>query len=209
MRIVLLGPQGAGKGTQGARLAARRGVPHVATGDILRGHVRRRTELGAKAKGYMDRGELVPDDLVTAMLRDRLLQPDAARGFVLDGFPRNSAQAEALKSLLAVVGSSLDAVVSLEADDELLVQRLSKRVTCPTCGRPFHIEDVQCPDDGTPLVQREDDKPDAIRRRLQIFHSRTAPLVAFYEADGCLVRVDGDGSMDEVFERIEKALADR
>jgi len=212
MRIIMIGPQGAGKGTQGEKLAERYVVPHVATGDLLRAAVREGSPLGQEAHSYMDAGELVPDDLVQAMLRERLARPDAADGFILDGYPRNPAQAASLLQMLEEIGAGVDAVVSLEVPDDILVTRLSARRTCPTCGRPFTISDghpAVCADDGTPLVQRDDDKPEAIRRRLSIFHDQTAPLISFYQDQGLVVHVDGVGDIDEVSTRIAKALADR
>jgi adenylate kinase len=212
MRIIMIGPQGAGKGTQGEKLAERYVVPHVATGDLLRAAVREGTPLGQEAHSYMDAGELVPDELVLAMLRERLARPDAADGFILDGYPRNPAQAASLLQMLDEIHVGLDAVVSLRVPDDVLVARLSARRTCPTCGRPFTISDghpAVCAVDGTPLVQRDDDKPEAIRRRLSIFHDQTAPLISFYEDQGLVVHVDGVGDVDEVATRIAKALADR
>jgi len=212
MRLIMVGPQGAGKGTQGGRLAERHAIPHVATGDLLRAEVRQGTSLGLKAREFMGRGDLVPDDLVMRMLERRLSQPDAADGFVLDGFPRNAPQAEALDRVLARAEQGLDAVVSLEVPDEVLVERLSARRTCPTCGRPYTQVGglpVTCEDDGTELVHRADDTPEAIRRRLAIFHEHTVPLIAFYEKRDLVLHVDGVGSVDEVETRIVKELEAR
>lgn len=210
--MIMIGPQGAGKGTQGARLAQRYDIPHIATGDLLRMAVRAGSPLGVEAKGYMDRGELVPDVLVLDMLRERLSQPDARAGFVLDGYPRNPSQAESLGKLLDEVGAGLDVVVSLEVADEILIERLSARRTCPACGRNYTQqggEPTVCAADGTELDQRDDDKPDAIARRLAIFHEQTRPLIAFYERDGLVARVDGTGTIDEVEARITKELEAR
>src|SRR5438128_968034 len=203
MRLILLGPPGAGKGTQAVRLAERYGVPHVATGDLLRFAVKWQTEIGLRAQSYMEAGELVPDEIVLELLRTRLSEPDAQKGFVMDGFPRNPAQADALDQILTEVGSHLDAVVSLEVDDEIIVERLSARWSCPTCGRTYK-ESGECPVDHTQLFQRNDDKPEVIRHRLGVFHAQTQPLIAYYEARGLLGHIDGVGSLDEVEERIAK-----
>lgn len=209
MRLILLGPPGAGKGTQATRLAHRFGCPHVATGDLLRDAVRHQTPTGVRAKTFMDSGELVPDEVVLDLLLERLTQADAADGFILDGFPRNPAQAELLDEALAKVGHRIEAVVSVEVADEVIIGRLSARATCPQCHRTFVLHDglpATCSVDGTTLVERTDDKPEVITRRLGIFHAQTRPLVAHYEGKGLLVRVDGVGELDEVEERIAKAL---
>jgi len=209
MRFILLGPPGAGKGTQAVRLAERFNVPHVATGDLLRFVVEWETDIGQRAKSYMDDGELVPDEIVLELLRTRLSRGDANEGFVLDGFPRNVAQADALEENLQEIGHKLDAVVSLEVPDDLIVQRLSSRWSCPTCGRTFNRPPDaggNCPVDGMKLFQRSDDRPEVIRKRLNVFHAQTAPLIAYYEQRGMLVHVDGVGTLDEVEERIAKAM---
>ena len=209
MRFILLGPPGAGKGTQAVRLAERFKVPHVATGDLLRFAVEWQTEIGKRAKSFMDEGELVPDEIVLEMLRTRLSRKDADDGFVLDGFPRNPAQADALEENLKEIGHKLDSVVSLEVADDIIVQRLSSRWSCPTCGRTYTRPvdgDGTCPVDGMKLFQRTDDRPEVIRKRLNVFHAQTAPLIAYYEKRGLLVHVDGVGTLDEVEERIAKAL---
>jgi adenylate kinase len=210
VRLLLIGPNGAGKGTQGVRLAERYRVPHVATGDLLRFAVKWETEIGFRAKQFMEAGELVPDEVVLELLRTRLSQDDASRGFVLDGFPRNEAQATALNDILAEIGQKIDAVVSLEVPDEILVERLSSRASCPTCGRTYMLtqgEPKLCVTDRTALFQRNDDKPDVVRHRLEIFKQQTRPLIEFYESQGCLVHVDGIGEVREVEERIAKELA--
>jgi len=209
MRFILLGPPGAGKGTQAVRLAERYKVPHVATGDLLRFAVEWETDIGKRAKSYMEAGELVPDEVVLELLRTRLSRDDAREGFVLDGFPRNPAQADALEANLKEIGQKLDAVVSLEVPDELIVQRLSSRWSCPTCGRAYNRPagaGGTCPVEGMKLFQRSDDRPDVIRKRLEVFHVQTAPLIDYYENRGLLVHVDGVGTLDEVEERIVKAL---
>ena len=184
MRIVLLGPPGAGKGTQAVRLAETYAVPHVSTGDILRFVVAWETEIGKRAKSYMDEGELVPDELVLELLRIRLAQEDAASGFVMDGFPRTLPQAEALDKILAEIGQRIDGVIYLEVPDELIVLRLSARASCPTCGRTYNLlasppkADMRCDRDASPLFQRDDDRPEVIQQRLNVFKRQTHPLIA-------------------------------
>jgi len=184
VRIVLLGPPGAGKGTQAVRLAETYAVPHVSTGDILRFVVAWETEIGKRAKSYMDEGELVPDELVLELLRIRLAQEDAASGFVMDGFPRTLPQAEALDKILAEIGQRIDGVIYLEVPDELIVLRLSARASCPTCGRTYNLlasppkEDMRCDRDASPLFQRDDDRPEVIQQRLNVFKRQTHPLIA-------------------------------
>ena len=187
MRTVLLGPPGAGKGTQAARLAERWGIPAISTGDIFRANVQGRTDLGRKAQEYMNAGALVPDQITNAMVRDRLSQDDLGEGFLLDGYPRNAHQVEALDQILADLGWSLDGVVELTADRDELLARIAKRAE---------------------LEGRDDDTPDAIARRLDIYDEQTAPLTAAYAERGLLARVDGIGEIDEVTERIVSALAD-
>ena len=189
MRVVLLGPPGAGKGTQAQIIAGRFGVPAISTGDIFRANVSGQTELGKKAKAFMDAGELVPDEITVAMVKDRLAEPDAKAGFLLDGFPRTIAQAEQLRSSLAELGHGLDCVLELVVDEEELVRRLS--------GRRMLV-------DGE-MVQRDDDKPETVRRRLQVYREQTAPLSGFYETEGLLARIDAIGEIDEVTARAMEA----
>lgn len=202
-RIVFLGPPGAGKGTQAALLARDLGIPHLSTGDLLRGAVAARTPLGLEADDHMRAGRLVPDDLVLKILEERLARPDARTGFLLDGFPRNLAQAETLDRL-----TSLDAVVSFDVDSEELVRRLSDRRVCPQCQTVYNLSSRPpqapglCDKDGTTLVQRPDDRPEAVAMRLKVYATQTAPLLEFYRARGLLRPVDARGSLDEVARRV-------
>jgi len=183
MKLILLGPPGAGKGTQAKLLAERLEIPQIATGDILRAAVKQGTPMGLKAKGFMDAGSLVPDEVVVGIVRERLQQVDCARGFILDGFPRTVAQAEALKEMLASLGKNLNAVISLEVDNEALVRRLTGRRTCQECGRGFHVDfdppktDGTCDACGGELYQRDDDREETIRRRLEVYTDQTQPLM--------------------------------
>jgi adenylate kinase len=209
MRLILLGPPGAGKGTQAVRIAERFSVPHVATGDLLRFAVEWGTDIGLRAKSYMEAGELVPDEIVLELLRTRLSRDDARAGFVMDGFPRNPAQADALEANLKEIDHTLDAVISLEVPDELIIQRLSSRWSCPTCGRAYNRPADAggvCDRDGMRLFQRADDRPEVIRKRLEVFHAQTAPLIEYYETRGSLIHIDGVGTLDDVEERIAKAM---
>lgn len=212
MRVILVGPPGAGKGTQAEKIVARHGVAHISTGDILRANVKGDTQLGRVAKGYMDRGELVPDDLIIAMMRDRLREEDCQKGFLLDGFPRNTAQAEALDKLLAELGLHLDGVVLLEVSDEVVVQRLCGRRGCKSCGAIYHVafkpskEEGKCDQCGGELFQRDDDQESVIRQRLEVYHNQTAPLTDYYERQNLLIRVDGEQPGDGVLDQIEKAV---
>ncbi|RME76784.1 MAG: adenylate kinase, partial [Planctomycetota bacterium] len=207
MRLILIGPPGAGKGTQAKRLAARFGIPHISTGDMLREAVREGTELGRKAEAYMREGALVPDDLVIAMVIERLGRPDAARGFLLDGFPRTRAQAEALDRELERAGIALDAVVLIEVPDEQILERITGRRLDPETGEIYHVTFRPPPPEiASRLVQRSDDTEQACRKRLEKYHAETAPVIPYYEERGLLRRVDGTGSPDEVTERIVQAL---
>jgi adenylate kinase len=208
VRIVLIGPPGAGKGTQAQFISAHLGIPHISTGDIFRSNVANNTELGIKAKGYMDRGDLVPDEITVAMVRDRLSEDDVKTGFLLDGFPRNVPQAETLKKILAELGTPLTAVLELEIDEEEVVRRLSGRRTCRRCGNVQHVDDGTgtCDKCGGELFQRDDDKEEVIRHRLEVYKTQTAPLTAFYAEEGILVGIDATGPVPEVTERALAAL---
>jgi adenylate kinase len=213
LNLVLLGPPGSGKGTQGERLQEDFELPYYATGNILRGAVEERTELGRTAKEYMDRGDLVPDDVISGVIAERLQTPEAADGFILDGFPRTRPQAEALDRELADLGRDLTATILIDVPDEEVERRLGGRRTCVENGHVFHVdfnppekEDV-CDIDGSRLIVREDDKPEVIRHRLGTYHEKTEPLIAFYDDKGLLRRVDGTEAPDEVGDRIRALLA--
>jgi adenylate kinase len=210
MRIVLLGAPGSGKGTQAQRLQAKYGVPQVSSGDLLRDAVARGTELGRKAKAVMDAGQLVSDDIVLGLIRDRLSRPDAASGFILDGFPRNTVQANSLNALLAELDQPLDAVLLLDVRRETLMQRLAGRRICPKCGSVYNVHTLPagtttCAKEGAELYQRADDKEEVIGKRLEVYEQQTRPLVEHYSKIGLLRAVAGEGELDDVFERMEAA----
>ncbi|MDT4924309.1 MAG: adenylate kinase [Pseudonocardiales bacterium] len=207
MRLVLVGPPGAGKGTQAEFVAAHFGIPKISTGDIFRLNVSGGTELGRMAKKYMDAGDLVPDEVTNAMVRDRLAQPDTEAGFLLDGFPRNVAQAGELDGVLNELGKNLSVVLDLEVDHDEVVRRLSGRRTCKKCGHVWHIEydpptveDV-CDKCGGALYHRDDDYPETVRHRLEVYSAQTAPLIKFYGDRGQLVSIDALGTVEDVTER--------
>lgn len=202
--LVLLGGPGAGKGTQADRLAEQLGIPHVSTGDLFRDNLKKQTELGQLAKGYMDRGELVPDQVTVRMLRQRLLQPDCAKGAILDGFPRTETQADALEQLLADLGSRLATVLHIQVPDEILLARLSGRWTCKACGTMYHQlyspprQEGICDKCGGELYQRPDDTPATQERRIKVYQAETAPLIEYYRDRGLLIDIDGRPGIDEV-----------
>ena len=212
MRVILLGPPGAGKGTQAQRLTQTLGIPQVSTGDILRAAVAAGTPLGREAKATMDQGALVPDGVVIGIIRERLAAPDCARGYILDGFPRTAAQAEALGETLQALGTPLTAVLSITVEPEELVRRLSGRRTCGSCGAAYHLTTAPprraglCDRCGGALLQREDDREETIRKRLAVYREQTAPLVAYYRGRGLLREVDGRGDIDDVFARVCRLL---
>jgi len=208
MRMIFIGPPGAGKGTQAARLVERYGIPHVSTGDMLRAAVKAGTELGKMADTYMKAGKLLPDDLMVGLVKERLQQDDAAKGVLLDGFPRTVAQAEGLDAMLTAEGMDLDAVVVLEVPDELIVNRIVGRRTDPVTGAIYHVVTNPPPADVADRVtHRKDDTEEAVRARLDSYHRQTAPIVPFYEAKGLVRRVDGVGAPDEVTARIVAVLS--
>ena len=213
MRLILLGPPGAGKGTQAKLLMDRFAIPQVSTGDMLRAAVKAGSRLGQEAKQYMDRGALVPDAVIIGLVRERLMQPDCGDGYILDGFPRTLAQAEALERTLAALRTSLDHVLSLEVPTEELVLRIAGRRTCKSCGAMYHVRfspshrDGQCDACGGPTYQRDDDQEETVRQRLTVYAEQTAPLISFYETRGLLRRVPGTGKIAEIFQRITAAVS--
>jgi adenylate kinase len=212
MRLLIFGKQGAGKGTQATRLAEAHRIPHISTGDMFRAAVRDGTAFGRRAKEYMDAGELVPDEVVLGMVQERLAAPDAERGFLLDGFPRTKAQAEGLAEVVGPDG--LDGVVELQVPTDVVVERISRRRVCAQCGATYDVGappaggwDVCDTCGGGPIVQRDDDREEAVRRRLDLYEQETAPLASWYAEQGLLVPIDGEGTPDEVFERIQLGLS--
>ncbi|CAK7281707.1 adenylate kinase [Streptomyces sp. RM1] len=213
MRIVLVGPPGAGKGTQAVRLAEQLAIPHISTGDLFRANISRQTELGKLAKSYMDAGNLVPDEVTIAMAKDRMEQPDAAGGFLLDGFPRNVAQAEALDELLRTEHMALDAVLDLEVPEEEVVKRIAGRRICRNdSSHVFHVaynpprQEGVCDVCGGELYQREDDSEDTVRTRLEVYHTQTEPIIDYYRAQGLVRTISAQAPVDEVTQRALEAL---
>jgi adenylate kinase len=207
MRLVLVGPPGAGKGTQAVFLAEHYSIPHISTGDIFRANLKAGTPLGQEAKSFMDRGELVPDSVTNAMVKDRLTHNDVANGFLLDGFPRNVVQAEVLRAILAEQKSPLDAVLELNIADAEIIERLSSRLTCRGCGAPAPASAQACAACGGELYQREDDKAEVIARRLEVYNEQTAPIIAFYRGEGLLITISATGAVSEITERATTALS--
>ncbi|NTU89718.1 MAG: adenylate kinase [Actinobacteria bacterium] len=207
MNIVLLGAPGAGKGTQAARLVEEFGIAHISTGDILRAAVKAGTPLGLEAKSYMDAGELVPDSVVIGLVKDRLGEPDAQNGFILDGFPRTSVQAVALDSELSSLGRELDAAVAINVDPEAIVARLTSRRTCRVCGYIGSVKDETCPKCGGEMYQRDDDNETTVRNRLDVYAKATAPLIDYYRGCDLLVEIDGSLPVDEVYASVKSALS--
>jgi adenylate kinase len=206
--MILLGPPGAGKGTQAKKLVEKYGIPQISTGDILREAVKNKTSLGMEAKSYMDKGELVTDEIVVGIIRERLQESDCVKGYILDGFPRTVPQADELKKALGVMGQSIDHVLSIVVPNDELIQRLTGRRTCKECGAGFHImykkpkQENVCDQCGGPLIQRDDDKEETIKNRLAVYNEQTEPLIAYYKKDGVLVEIEGTGSIGEIFERV-------
>ena len=212
MKIVMLGAPGAGKGTQAKRIAEKCGIPHISTGDIFRANIKAGTELGKKAKEYMDQGGLVPDEVTIGMLMDRIHEADCKNGYVLDGFPRTIPQAESLTEALAKEGGKIEAAVDIEVPDENIVSRMGGRRACLSCGATYHVvynppkQEGVCDVCGQPLVLRDDDKPETVQHRLSVYHAQTQPLIDYYGAAGVLKTVDGTKDMDQVFEDIMAVL---
>lgn len=205
MRAILIGPPGAGKGTQAKVICERFGIPQISTGDMLRAHKAKGTQLGLKAAEFMSKGELVPDEVVIGMVEERLKEPDAQKGYLFDGFPRTVAQAEALDAMLGRIGTKLDAVVLMEVADDLIVERITGRRTDRRSGQIYHLKYNPPPPDAD-LEQRADDREETVRDRLRVYHAQTAPLIPYYEGRGLLRRVDGVGELAAVTERVLTAL---
>lgn len=212
MKIIMLGAPGAGKGTQAKKIAAKYAIPHISTGDIFRANIKNNTELGQKARTYMDKGELVPDELVVDLIMDRFKEADCANGYVLDGFPRTIPQAEALDEALTNAGEKIDYAINVEVPDENIVNRMSGRRACVSCGSTYHVVyaptkvDGICDRCGKELILRDDDKPETVQNRLNVYHKQTQPLIDFYKNKGVLAEVDGTVDMEDVFNAIVKIL---
>uniref|UniRef100_A0A7C4WJY4 Adenylate kinase n=1 Tax=Geoglobus ahangari TaxID=113653 RepID=A0A7C4WJY4_9EURY len=212
MNLILLGPPGGGKGTQAKRIVEKYGVPQISTGDMFREAVAKGTELGKKAKEYMDRGELVPDEIVIGIVKERLAQPDCEKGFILDGFPRTLKQAEALDEILEEMNKKIDAVINIIVPDEEIIKRIVYRRTCKNCGAVYNLiysppkEDNKCDKCGGELYQRDDDKEETVRERLRVYKEQTEPLIDYYKKKGTLYEVDGTKPIDEVWKQIESIL---
>ena len=212
MKIIMLGAPGAGKGTQAKKIADKYQIPHISTGDIFRANIKEGTELGKKAKSYMDQGQLVPDELTLELIMDRFQNPDCKNGYVLDGFPRTIPQAEALTEALAKKGETIDYAINVEVPDENIINRMGGRRACLACGSTYHIvyaptkvEGI-CDRCGEKLVLRDDDKPETVKNRLNVYHNQTQPLIESYTRQGKLAEVDGTQSMEDVFNAIVKIL---
>ena len=212
MKIVMLGAPGAGKGTQAIKIAEKYGIPHISTGDIFRANLKAGTELGLKAKVYMDQGLLVPDELTTGLVVDRIQQEDCKNGYVLDGFPRTIPQAECLTEALANLGDALDYALNIDIPDENIISRMSGRRACPKCGATYHIIHAApkvegiCDNCGAELIIRDDDRAETVKKRLDVYHEQTQPLIDYYEKAGVLKNVDGTKGLDEVFAEIVDVL---
>lgn len=212
MKIIMLGAPGAGKGTQAKQIAAKYSIPHISTGDIFRANIKNGTELGKKAKEYMDQGLLVPDELTCDLVMDRIAQDDAKSGFVLDGFPRTIPQAEALDAALTKIGQKMDFAIDVDVPDENIINRMSGRRACLNCGATYHIVSIPpkkegiCDTCGKELVLRDDDKPETVKKRLDVYHDQTQPLIDYYKKQGILQSVSGTQPMEKVFEDITAIL---
>ncbi len=212
MRLILLGAPGAGKGTQADMLMKLYNIPTISTGNIFREHISKNTELGQEAKRYMDAGKLVPDELVIELVKDRIVKDDCKAGMILDGFPRTIPQAEALDKMLVELDMPIDHVLNVDVPDEAIVSRMAGRMVCPSCGASYHkINNVEkvagiCNECSSGLVQREDDKEETVKKRLEVYHAQTKPLISHYTAQGKVLTVDGVGTVEEVTARVKKAL---
>ena len=214
MKIIMLGAPGAGKGTQAKMIAEKCGIPHISTGDIFRANIKNGTELGAKAKEYMDKGLLVPDELVCDLVVDRIQQADCEKGYILDGFPRTIPQAEALEAALNAIEQKLDYAIDIDVPDENIINRMSGRRACVGCGATYHVVfnptkvEGKCDVCGESLILRDDDKPETVKKRLDVYHTQTQPLIDYYTKQGVLKTVDGTRTLDEVFQEIVEILGE-
>ena len=214
MRIIMLGAPGVGKGTQAKKIAAKYGIPHISTGDIFRANIKNGTELGKKAKSYMDQGMLVPDELTVSLVMDRFQEPDAQKGYVLDGFPRTIPQAESLDEALKKSDSQIDYAVNVDVPDENIINRMSGRRACVKCGATYHLQyaapkkEGVCESCGEALILRDDDKPETVKKRLKVYHEQTQPLIDYYAQKKVLKEVDGTQGLDEVFSQITAILGE-
>ena len=214
MKIIMLGAPGAGKGTQAKMIAAKYGIPYISTGDIFRANIKNGTELGAKAKQYMDKGELVPDELVVDLVIDRFKEDDCKNGYVLDGFPRTIPQAEALDKALTAIGENVDYAINVEVPDENIINRMGGRRACVGCGATYHIVysptkvEGKCDTCGGDLIIRDDDKPETVKNRLSVYHEQTQPLIDYYTKKGIIKEVDGTVDMNDVFKAITDILGE-
>lgn len=212
MRLVLLGPPGVGKGTQASNIVKKYNIPHISTGDIFRANIKKGTELGKTAKGYMDKGLLVPDEIVVSIVKDRLTMEDCKNGFLLDGFPRTVDQAKSLDEELIGLGIKLDKVVNIEAGEDILIERITGRRICKSCGATYHIKnkpprvDGVCDIDGGSLYQREDDKVETVATRIQVYQKQTQPLISYYKDKGLILDIDGTRPINDIFETIINSL---
>ena len=214
MKIIMLGAPGAGKGTQADKICAKYNIPHISTGDIFRANIKNNTELGQKAKSYMDKGELVPDELVVDLVVDRIKADDCTNGYVLDGFPRTIPQAEALDAALAAINDKVDYAINVEVPDENIINRMSGRRACVACGATYHIVHIPtkvegvCDKCGAELILRDDDKPETVKNRLNVYHEQTQSLIDYYTAKNVLHEVDGTKAMEDVFSSIVSILGE-
>ena len=214
MKIIMLGAPGAGKGTQADKICAKYNIPHISTGDIFRANIKNNTELGQKAKSYMDKVELVPDELVVDLVVDRIKADDCTNGYVLDGFPRTIPQAEALDAALAAINDKVDYAINVEVPDENIINRMSGRRACVACGATYHIVHIPtkvegvCDKCGAELILRDDDKPETVKNRLNVYHEQTQPLIDYYTAKNVLHEVDGTKAMEDVFSSIVSILGE-
>ena len=212
MIVILLGAPGVGKGTQGSLISKQFGIPQISTGDILRSEVKKSTELGKQAKKFMDKGELVPDDVIVGMMEHRIKESDCSNGFILDGFPRTVEQADALGRMLDKNNLDLNCALLIDVPEDVIIERLTGRRVCPNCGEVYHLKynppknDNICDKCGTKLIQRDDDKKETVKNRLDVYNRSTAPLINYYERKGKLIKIDGMGSIDNIFDNIKLAL---